>query len=126
MVILLRSSLCLMISSFVNYIRRVGGLFYRKFKSYYIQRTLFVRNETNDVRGSAAPAGKARERPRALSIRRVKLTDTEWNMQRILADSIFTAYMEWNNAPKTSKKQAEQKLPRILALRSEYPDSPRA
>jgi len=47
-------------------------------------------------------------------------------MQQILARSIFMAYMEWNDAEDSKKYKAEEKLLRVMALRSTYPESPRS
>jgi len=54
------------------------------------------------------------------------MTDSQWSMQRMLASSIFNAYMEWNSAEDSKKHKAEKKLLRVLALRSTYPESPRS
>ena len=54
------------------------------------------------------------------------MTDTQWSVQRALAEDIFKAYKEWDNASSAQKCRAEKRLCRVLALRSEYPESPRS
>ena len=54
------------------------------------------------------------------------MTDSQWSVQRALAEDIFKAYKEWDNAPSAQKRRAERELCRVLALRSEYPESPRS
>ena len=54
------------------------------------------------------------------------MTDSQWGRQRTLAENIFKAYMEWDNASDTQKRRAKNKLCRVLATRSKYPESPRS
>jgi len=54
------------------------------------------------------------------------MTDSQWGVQRVLAEDIFKAYMEWDNASITRRNKAEKELCRVLALRSQYSESPRS
>ena len=54
------------------------------------------------------------------------MTDQEWCMQRMLAEDIFKAYLDWKDAKGIKKYKAEKLLCKYLAIRSAEEKSPRA
>ena len=86
------------------------------------------------MRGSAAPVGQARERPRSLRIGesmytttvKPPMTDKLWGIHRILAERIYQLYLLWENASEDQRTKAEKKLIAALATRSKYSKAPRA
>jgi len=54
------------------------------------------------------------------------MTDKLWGIHRILAERIFNLYLLWENATKSQKSEAEERLVKVLATRSKYSKAPKA
>ena len=98
----------------------------RESSNLYMYRINFsLEMKPNGVRERSARRVGARA-PARIYIGESKLTNAKWNMQQILTTSICKACEELENASESQKRKIKEKLLRVLALRSTYPEFPRA